>query len=81
MVSVDANPRYPKATFTELLPYGYIYAGMKVDPPSRAPFVRRSAKREDALIECKSLAQELEALGKVVRATVYQAVLIPPIDG
>jgi len=31
--------------------------------------------------EFKSLARELEALGEVVRATVYQAVLIPPIYG
>lgn len=81
MKSVDANPRYPKATFTEPLPYGYIYAGMKVDPPSHAPFVRRSSKRNDALEECKALARQFETLGEVVKATVYEAVLIPPIEG
>lgn len=81
MESVDSNPPYPKATFTESLPYGYIYAGMKVDPPSHAPFVRRSAKRDDALKECKALARQFETLGKVVKATVYEAVLIPPIEG
>ena len=77
----DPNPEYPKATFAEALPYGYIYVGMMIDPPSHAPFVRRSAKRDDALRECKTVAGQLEALGEVVRATVYRAVLIPPIEG
>jgi hypothetical protein len=78
-----ANPssRYPKATFAEPLPYGYIYTGMKVDPPRRAPFVLRSSRRDDALEECESLAHQFETLGEVVRATVYRAVLIPPIEG
>lgn len=81
MESVDANPRYSKATFTEPLPYGYIYAGMKVDPPSHAPFVRRSSERDEALEECKALARQFETLDEVVKATVYEAVLIPPIEG
>jgi hypothetical protein len=54
---------------------------MKIDPPGRAPFARRSARRDEALEECKILAGRLEALGEVVRATVYRAVLIPPIEG
>jgi hypothetical protein len=78
-----ANPDlgYPRAAFAEPLPYGYVYAGMKIDPPGRAPFVRRSARRDEALGECKAVAGRLEALGEVVRATVYRAVLIPPIEG
>jgi hypothetical protein len=54
---------------------------MTVDPPGRAPFVRRSAKRDQALEKLKSVAGQLEALEEVVRATVYRAVLIPPIEG
>jgi hypothetical protein len=81
MESANLNLKYPKATFAEPLPYGYIYVGMTVDPPSHAPFVRGSAKRDDALEQCKALARQLEALDEVVQATVYQAVLIPPIEG
>jgi hypothetical protein len=78
-----ANPdlKYRRATLTEPLSYGYVYAGMEIDPPGRVPFVRRSAKREEALGECKAVAGRLESLGEVVRATVYRAVLIPPIGG
>ena len=55
--------------------------GITVDPPGRAPFVRRSDKREDALQKLKIVAGQLEALDEVVRATVYRALLIPPIEG
>jgi hypothetical protein len=81
MNPANPSPKYPKATFAEPLPYGYIYAGMKVDPPRHAPFVLRSSKRDDALEECESLARQFETLGEVVRVTVYRAVLIPPIEG
>ena len=81
MNPANPSPKYPKATFAEPLPYGYIYAGMKVDPPRHAPFVLRSSKRDDALEEYESLARQFETLGEVIRATVYRAVLIPPIEG
>ena len=81
MESANPDLKYHKARFAESLPYGYLYAGMKIEPPGRAPFVRRSARRDEALKECKILAGRLEKLGEVVRATVYQAVLIPPIEG
>jgi hypothetical protein len=54
---------------------------MTVDPPGRAPFVRRSAERDEAVEKLKIVAGQLEALEEVVRATVYRAVLIPPIEG
>jgi hypothetical protein len=72
---------YSRAAFAEPLPYGYVYAGLTVDPPTRAPFVRRSARRDEALGRCKAVAGRLEALGGVLRATVYRSVLIPPIEG
>ena len=79
----SANPDliHPQAAFAEPLPYGYVYVGLTVDPLGRAPFVRRSAKREEALEKLKIVAGQLEALDEVVRATVYRAVLIPPIEG
>jgi hypothetical protein len=81
MESAKPGPGYPKAAFAEPLPYGYLYAGLEIDPPGRVPFVRRSARREAALGECKAVAGRLERLGEVVRATVYRTVLIPPIGG
>jgi hypothetical protein len=81
MESANPDLKHPQAEFAEPLPYGYIYAGMTVDPPGRAPFVRKSARRDEALENLKSVAGQLEALDEVVRAKVYRAVLIPPIEG
>jgi hypothetical protein len=81
MEYANPDPNHRKSTLAEPLPYGYLYAGVRIDPPGRAPFVRRSARRDEALKECKFLAGRLKALGEVVRATVYRAVLIPPIAG
>jgi hypothetical protein len=81
MESANPDLKHPQAAFAEPLPYGYVYVGMTVDPPGRTPFVRRSAKRDAALEKLKSVAGQLEALDEVVRATVYRAVLIPPIEG
>src|ERR671913_184449 len=81
MESANPDLRQPRAKFAEPLPYGYIYAGMTVDPPGRAPFVRGSARRDEALEKLKIVAGQLEALDEMLRATVYRAVLIPPIEG
>ncbi|MFA1545610.1 hypothetical protein [Actinomadura chokoriensis] len=77
------NPRtkYPRATLREPAPYGYVYVGATVDPPGRAPFVRRSAHRRDVLAALKAHASRLEELDTVVKATVYRAVLMPPAPG
>ena len=81
MESANPDLKHPQAAFAEPLPYGYVYVGITVEPLGRAPFVRRSAKRDEALEKLKSVAGQLEALDEVVRATVYRAVLIPPIEG
>jgi hypothetical protein len=75
----DPTPRYGMASFSEPVSNGYIYLGMRVAPPSRSPFVRSSTRRSHALEKCRDLARQLEALTEVVAATVYQAVLIPPV--
>ncbi|TYB62276.1 hypothetical protein FXF51_26585 [Nonomuraea sp. PA05] len=72
----------PPIRFTDPSPRGYLYACATVDPPARAPFVRRSARREQVLAQWRALAQHLTEQNEVVSATVYEAVLIPPIkDG
>lgn len=68
-------------TFTDPAPYGYLYAGLRVDPPARLPFVRRSARRAEAIRRCKDVAARLSSSPEVVAATVYEAVLIPPAAG
>jgi hypothetical protein len=40
MESANPDLKHPQAAFAEPLPYGYVYVGMTVDPPGRAPFVR-----------------------------------------
>lgn len=81
MTTDGAVLEYPRATFTEPLPYGYLYAGKRVEPPGRLPFVRRSARRGKVLQEWTSLARELNAHADVVSVTVYEAVMIPPVPG
>ncbi|MQA83900.1 MAG: hypothetical protein GEV03_04510 [Streptosporangiales bacterium] len=77
----DPTPQYGSASFTEPTSHGYIYLGMRVAPPRRGPFVRKSTKRNQAVETCHSLARRLEILADVVAATVYRAVLIPPVKG
>jgi hypothetical protein len=74
----DDHTLHPGAAFTEPAPYGYLYVGMRIDPPNRVPVVRRSAARTVALQDCRRLAGRLESLVEVVAVTVYEAVVIPP---
>jgi hypothetical protein len=81
MTVEDRTLSYPRATFAEPMPYGYVYIGMRIDPPRRTPFVRKSATRREVLREFKHLAGQLDALAEVVTVTVYEAVVIPPVKG
>lgn len=81
MIVDDPNVNDPRPAFTEPMPYGYIYLGMRIDPPGRVPFVRKSANRADVVQRCKRLARELDTLAEVVAVTVYEAVVIPPVKG
>jgi hypothetical protein len=77
----DAGTRraYPPATFADPTPYGYLYAGFTVDPPRRAPVVRRSRLRDEAIAHLSVLASRFDELPQVVKATVFRAVFLPPI--
>jgi hypothetical protein len=79
MTADNPSRTYPRLTFTKPMPYGYVYLGMRIDPPRRTPFVRSSTKRRDVLQECKRQAHELDTLAEVVAVTVYEAVVIPPV--
>lgn len=70
-----------RTVFLEPHPYGYVYVGARVAPPARGPFVRRDEERERTLAMFRVLADELEELPSVVATTVYEAVLMPPLEG
>jgi hypothetical protein len=71
--------RYPPPQFSEPLQGEYLYAGWTVDPPARVPVVRRSARRDRVLDQCRTLVREAETLDGVAGATLFEAVLIPPL--
>jgi hypothetical protein len=73
--------RYPPPPFTEPLHGEYLYAGWSVDPPRRAPIVRPSARRDRVLDRCRALASDARSIDGVADAAVFQAVLIPPLEG
>ncbi|MEU3015850.1 hypothetical protein ABZ635_00445 [Nocardiopsis sp. NPDC007018] len=76
------NPGEPAGSgFLDPLPYGYVYVGARVAPPSRGPFVRRDRERERVLARFRVLSEELEDLPAVVSSTVYEAVFMPPLEG
>lgn len=80
MAVADPTSKYGTTAFTEPSSRGYVYVGMRVDPPRRAPFVRGSRRREAAIARCREAAGELEKLDEVVGVSTYAAVLIPPLE-
>ncbi|MFC5744409.1 hypothetical protein [Actinomadura rugatobispora] len=72
--------KYPEPQFLPPVASGYIYLGLSVAPP-RVPPVHHSAERDKEIERCLTLADRLTALPEVVRARVFQAVLIPPLKG
>ena len=81
MPAAGTRRAYPPATFIDPTPYGYLYAGFTVDPPRRAPVVRRSQRRDQAIARITALARRFDELPQVVKATVFRAVFMPPIKG
>jgi hypothetical protein len=73
--------RYPPPSFSEPLPGEYLYAGWSVDPPAHTPMVRRSPRRNRVLDQCRALASHAKTIDGVADATVFEAVLIPPLKG
>jgi hypothetical protein len=80
---INAQPeKYPPVKLLEPPPFGYIHVAAAVRPPKgRTPRPGRSEERTALLSRLKTLAGQLEDVGPVVKATVYEAVLVPPMAG
>ena len=79
---VDPRANYEPPHFIQPPSYGYVHIGAAVEPPKgRAPFPGRSPRKRQLLSRLASLARSLTQHPDVVRATVYQASLIPPLGG
>ena len=74
---VNTEARYPKAPLVEPTTLGYIYLAARVRP-GRSPLVLPSAERSRLLVKLKALAQELERVDGVLKATAFRAIVTPP---
>ncbi|MFI0420203.1 hypothetical protein [Spongiactinospora sp. 9N601] len=81
MTTVIADPRFPKARFTEPSPSGFLYLGIEASPLGRGPFPGKSPRREQEIARLSGLAARLEEHPDVRTITLYRAVLAPPIPG
>jgi hypothetical protein len=59
-------------------PYGYLFLGATIAPPTGPPFVRPNDTRRVVLARVSEHLERLAQLEPVVRATGYRAVVIPP---
>jgi hypothetical protein len=79
---VNPQPKYPPVKLIEPPPFGYIHVAAAVRPPAgRLPRPGRSPERTALISRLKPLALQLEGVDEVVRATVFEAVLVPPPAG
>lgn len=79
---VNPQPKYPPVKLLEPPPLGYIHVAAAVRPPAgRIPRLGRSAERTALISRLKPLARQLADMDTVVKATVYEAVLMPPPAG
>jgi hypothetical protein len=72
---------YPRPHFTDPVVGEYLYAGWSVDPPGHAPVVRHSRRRSQFLDSCRALVREIGDVEAVSGATLFESVLIPPLEG
>lgn len=78
---MNASAMYPEPEFLPPHRHGYVYAGYRIDPPERVPFVRASQERDAAEERLHTTQQELAARQDVVSSTLFRAVFMPPIHG
>jgi hypothetical protein len=79
---VNPQPKYPPVKLLDPPPFGYIQVAAAVRPPTgRMPRPGRSPERTALISGLKPLASRLEEMASVVKATVYEAVLVPPPAG
>lgn len=78
---MGSSASLPSPAFTDPLSHGYLYLDTSVDPRRLGPFVRPNAQRATVLERYKSVAHQLRSFDMVVNATVYEALLMPPLAG
>lgn len=76
---VNTRPAFAPPQFRATPTSGYLHLGAAVAPPTGPPFVRPDARRSALLAQLAELAAEVERLDTVRRASLYRAVLVPPI--
>ena len=74
---VNAELGYGKAPLIEPTKHGYVYMAASVQP-GRFPLVLPSAGRARLVAKLKVLAEQLEDIRAVVKATVFRAIVVPP---
>src|SRR5579859_2275575 len=77
---VNENPKYPPVKLIEPTTLGYIHLAAVVQP-SPAPFMPIGREKAQLLARLKYLAQQLERLEAVEKATVFHAIVIAPSSG
>lgn len=72
-------PRYRRASLIEPAGSGYLHLAAEVD--SRPPFLRNSGNKRALVADLKERCGRLEQTPRVLGATVFDALLIPPGRG
>ena len=76
---VNPDPRYSRVNLIEPTTLGYIHVTAEVSPqPGPDPIITRRRDKFELLSRLKVLAHRLEQLESVEKATVFDAVAIPP---
>ncbi len=78
---VNPSPKFPKGTFIEPSPRGYIHIAGDIEAPKAgkfSPVLRKSKEKKDLLARLKELGRALEQVDKVERVTVFQAAMFMP---
>lgn len=78
---IIADPRYATAHFIAPNTRGYIHLGAEVNAPARpGPILRRGPEKTGLEARLKGLGRQLEQTLDVQKVTVYDAVVIPPLE-
>src|SRR5690625_4981231 len=59
----------------------FLYAGWRVDPPVRLPFVQRSERRTRMIERCCEYARGAEERAGTISATVLETEVMTPLPG
>jgi hypothetical protein len=77
---VNENPKYPPVKLIEPTTLGYIHLAAVVQP-RRTPFMPIGREKGQLIARLKYLAQQLEQLEAVEKATVFHAIVMAPSSG